>query len=776
MMSNVSQDMNSQYETDDLADQEKAENRRIDDARKALIKNWQARATSANEFWDKRMFRQMRVDRLFAKGYQWQEPHILLKDGPIPADARRVINITQRHIKQQTATLYGKDPKIVCRHKERMVLSVWDGTQAALQSAMGTLQEVMMRQQDPALVMVPEAMELLASQQAQAQSVLQEAGEYVTYKQRARGIAKTLEIVIDHCLNEQPAPFKQKMKDMVRRALTTGLSYVKLTFNRATEPAPETMKELERVQAQLKAIERLTKDIADGDISPDSDAGAEELQQRLAQLQAEQEVLVYEGILLEYPDPTMLLVDPRVTNLRTFEGAAWIAEKMFLTRAQIRDRYSIDVGQTAKAYDIKDIYGGSSEHAEGNEFAQAVASAHTTGEQNQGQNSGEDNTSTASKDGDFHCVYEVYDKETGVTFTICEGVDDYLRPPAPPNFAQERFFPYHTLVFNEPDGPGDVVPQSDVSLIRPSQEDINSATESLLEHRLANRPGWVARKGVVDDQSKTNLATRKAHELIEINGQDGDQPIDKLIQRAPVSPIDPNMYETNSSFQNVLRVVGSQEAEIGGLSGATATEAAIAQGAKSTASGSDVDVLDEFLTSLVKAAGQLVQRNLSAETVSKIVGPSAVWPDLTREEVLREFFLEIEAGSTGKPNQAEETQRIQALAPLLFQVPGISPEWIANELVRRIDPRIDLSEAIAAGMPSLQAMNAMAVGAQRQAGSQPASGPGQAPQPSSQTGAPNAPEAQGPQGQNNLPNPAPPQVNAAARPGAGDANMGGFAL
>ncbi len=43
--------------------------------------------------------------------------------------------------------------------------------------------------------------------------------------------------------------------------------------------------------------------------------------------------------------------------------------------------------------------------------------------------------------------------------------------------------------------------------------------------------------------------------------------------------------------------------------------------------------------------------------------------------------------------------------PLLVQIPGISVEWLAKQAVKRLDDRADLDTAIAAGMPSITAMN-----------------------------------------------------------------------
>jgi hypothetical protein len=76
-------------------------------------------------------------------------------------------------------------------------------------------------------------------------------------------------------------------------------------------------------------------------------------------------------------------------------------------------------------------------------------------------------------------------------------------------------------------------------------------------------------------------------------------------------------------------------------------------------------------------------------------------------DIANELFLEVEAGSSGKPNQAVEVQNFQQLAPLLMQIPGITPYWLAKEAVKRLDDRIDLTEALSAGMPSIVTQNRM---------------------------------------------------------------------
>jgi len=75
------------------------------------------------------------------------------------------------------------------------------------------------------------------------------------------------------------------------------------------------------------------------------------------------------------------------------------------------------------------------------------------------------------------------------------------------------------------------------------------------------------------------------------------------------------------------------------------------------------------------------------------------------EDIASEIYLQIEAGSTGRPNQAQEIQNAERIFPLLMQIPGIDPEWLGRELIKRLDDRIDLSEAFAAQQQSIVSQN-----------------------------------------------------------------------
>jgi len=122
--------------------------------------------------------------------------------------------------------------------------------------------------------------------------------------------------------------------------------------------------------------------------------------------------------------------------------------------------------------------------------------------------------------------------------------------------------------------------------------------------------------------------------------------------------------------------------------------------------GSNIDDLNDLLTQLARNGGQILLREMSQDRVKQVVGQGAVWPaNPDAQNIANEILLEIEAGSMGRPNQAQEIANAQRLYPLLIQLPGIDPEFLAKDVLRRLDDRLDLTEAFKSALPSIVAMN-----------------------------------------------------------------------
>src|SRR3546814_1973766 len=84
----------------------------------------------------------------------------------------------------------------------------------------------------------------------------------------------------------------------------------------------------------------------------------------------------------------------------------------------------------------------------------------------------------------------------------------------------------------------------------------------------------------------------------------------------------------------------------------------------------NVDDLDEFLTEVARATGQLMLLELDEATAKRIAGEGAVWPALSREDVISEIFLTVKAGSSGRPNKAAEIANRELAFPFVVQLQG----------------------------------------------------------------------------------------------------------
>ena len=113
------------------------------------------------------------------------------------------------------------------------------------------------------------------------------------------------------------------------------------------------------------------------------------------------------------------------------------------------------------------------------------------------------------------------------------------------------------------------------------------------------------------------------------------------------------------------------------------------------------------MTEITKSGGHLMLMNLQKATIEEIVGPGAAWPDApqTREEVAKDLSLEIEAGSSGRPNNAAELANMERAAPTVLQLPGLNPAPFAKKYLKLLN--IDPVEGFVEGLPSITALNAM---------------------------------------------------------------------
>ena len=679
----------------------------------------------------KRMKRDMHIARVgYRPSSSWTED-------------KYTANISGRFVKQKVSGLYAKNPKAQARRRQTLDFTVWDENPDTLKQALGTVQQFDAAAAAAAAPPVPpvpanpppEATQMhaaadqvggpagehlhamahgIAHQVApppaappamlghnggppmpmqpppevqQAQGVVADYQQGMQHRQQLAKFGRTLEILFQHFTDEQkPVNFKVGMKKLVRRACTTGVGYIELGIQRETGPRPGLNEQLADVRARLDHMQNLAKQRAEGDFSKD-DAEMAELEASVASLQAEPEIVLREGLIFDFPRSTKVIPDRLCESLVGFEGARHLTIEYLYTSDEVEELFDVRLDGKFIGYDASGR-GDESDEPSPNRV--------------QDEDVGSMPSDKAGKG--LVCVWKHYDKPSGLCTFVADGYDGFLRPPAAPDVFVDDFWPVYALTFNDVESEDDLFPPSDVALMLSMQEEFNRAREGQREHRQAARPRAGYAKGALDEEDAKKMATAPAFSAIPLNVGPGQKP-SELIDWFKIPGVDPNLYETAMLFNDMQMVVGSSQAGLGATSKATATGDAIAANASASADGSSVDDLDNLLSCVARAAGQIMMREIKQEQAIRIAGPGAYWPQQPEVDIADQIYLDVAAASTGKPNQAVEINNWKTMLPFLIQMPDISKAWLAKETIRRLDDDADLTEAIAENVPSIVAQN-----------------------------------------------------------------------
>lgn len=688
------------------------------------IKWWTDRILSARKFHSP-AFKRMSEDSLFVRGIQY--------DGQkIEEDKRYVVNVTQSEVAASVAALYAKNPTFAVKRKPRMDFAIWDENPQTLEEAQAMAAQAMQKAAAMPPIPGPDGLPVQAAPQIppDAAALIDDVNQGKLRRQIIERTARTLELLFDQQITQQQPSFKREMKQLIRRIETHGAAYVKLGFQRLKDIAPESALRLNDLTSRLATMEALSDKIAEG-AQGDYDKDVEALRISVKTLQESAAVITKEGLTIGFPRTTALIIDPACTQLSGFLNARWMAEEFDLTACQIKAIYKKDVGSKATPY-LKNRIEGADQWAP-----------------NRPRNKEE-----KPDWDDTYRVWELYNIDTGSVMAICEGFDEYLREPAAPDVLVEQFFPYYPVSFNDIEDTSCIFPVSTVRLIRHQAQEINRIREALRQHRINSKPQYAVVKGAMTEDDRKNMEEAPAFAVIELDALEPGQSVEQLLQQIKKHNIDPNMYDANQIFEDIRRITRRSDASLGGVSKASATADSIAQDSRVGEDKSKGDDVDDLLTAFARDAGNVLMMNMSKQQVQKLVGPGATWPEGNPAELLQDLYLDVEAGSSGRPNQAMEVATLQRLFPLLVQVPGLKPEWLAKLSIKMADAHIDLTEAYLEGLPSIQAMNQMLA---------------KAASPQSGTGDPATdPAAQGAEGANKAPRPPGQDQSMGINPGLND--------
>lgn len=622
-----------------------------DSATAAFVTKWQGKLSAAKAYFEP-AFKRIREDMQIAC-YGADDAWIKGENYTVP--------IVQRHINRSVATLYAKNPRAIAERRKRLMFKVWDGTIESVQQALQMPVEITADPITGAVVQRPNP-------------ILAEIQEVKQYNLLTDKVCRTLEALWAYYASEQQPSFKRQMKQLVRRAKVCGVGYLWLDFQRALEPRPDIVAQFNDVTTRISTLERLASEAAEGEVDEDS-ADMAQLRALEADLQSQTDVIVREGLVFDFPRFDEILPDPATRHLNGFIGAQWISRTFDMDPEEVEEVYKIKLGKGFTGYTEKD-----------------------------GERAAASNDATEKRP--MARVHRVYHKHDQTAFTLVEGYKNFVEPAASPKVQLERFWPAFTLTFNDVEHDKTIYPPSDVRQMTHPQEDYNRSRQALREHRRANRPKYITAIGKLSPEDKEKLQNHPSNAIIELTALQVGEKSGDVLQPMQTVPIDPAVYDVSGAMQDVLMSAGSQEANLGPTGDSTATESSIAENGRTVEAASNTDDLDHFLSEVAQSAGEIMLLNLNAETVTKIAGPGAVWPQIDRQTVVESVSLSIKAGSSGRPNAAAELAKLERFMPFAMQMPGVNPTPILHRYADLLD--LDVEDMIVEGVPSITAQNALA--------------------------------------------------------------------
>lgn len=467
---------------------------------------------------------------------------------------------------------------------------------------------------------------------------------------------------------------KAKAKRSLTSTFTTAVGWWKLAWQEPEKPGVEIQNPIKDSQDNLERVELAQQDVADPKPGVNPELAQAQLAQATQGLQSQAEVKVARGPTLDFClSEDIIVLDESVREIADYKRARAIAHRIWMTRDQYRQ---------AMGYECD----------KGTSFVERAGTMSDAG------------GPSLDKKAALLQVFEIWDQDTNRVFTVCSGEEGFCKEPFTPDWTGRRWYPFFLLAFNEVDG--FFYPPSDVELIKPLVEEYNENRNDQVQDRRGARPIVVIRKGgslTPDDVER--IKNRGGDEVIMVEGV-GGQPLSNDIWMGSMSKLDPTAYDTSPARADIEQILGGGDASRGTVMKAkTATEAEILARGLRSRSAERTDIMEDLLTEAGTYCLEMMLRKLTPEDVQRIAGESAVWPQMTADEVFESVSVEVQGGSTGKPDQLQEQDRWTKLLPVIQEamgkvaelraVPGGAQQadaiiTLVKETLRRFEERLDI--------------------------------------------------------------------------------------
>lgn len=501
-----------------------------------------------------------------------------------------------------------------------------------------------------------------------AQHEAEEAADEAEKKMLGQ-FCKTAEVLLSRAFVKE-GMLKQRAKTAVRRAFTSRVSWAKITYSKDKRQDPIVVNQLKDAQDNIQRLEAQLKRLRNPDRIADVEAEQAQLRQLMASLDAQSEVVVNEGIVIDILEPTAVLVlKENRQDFYDYLNAPAIVHQELHTHQEMEEQFGLCKDDIEKLTKYRRDGG----------------------------------TVTDTEQEALYYVYEAWSQEDQTVYTMAEGLDRWLREPWTPQTQGQRWFPFFGLAFYLVDG--SAYPMSAPELLTELQNDYISLRDMQEEHRKESMPAYFAAGANLDEADIQAVVDRKANQVSVLKNWQPGTPFDQIIARFNPVPMNPTVYDTGPIRADMELVFGVSDAASGGVvDPKTATEASIVEAQFGERVNSFVDTVEDWIGEMAHYALEVLLLELDEGKVKMICGKHAVWPQLSRDDIYERVRAQVLAGSTSKPNKRMERETWMAFLPQLMSMmqafaqlsaqgqttAANAVKEVAKETARRFDERINI--------------------------------------------------------------------------------------
>lgn len=521
-------------------------------------------------------------------------------------------------------------------------------------------------------------------------------------------LAETLQIVISRLWKD--GRLKKAGKKMVRSALSVGPGWFKALMYSESKKDPQVEKSIADLKARLEHIEAMKTKLAEA-TDPTCDYATEQAQIEQSMQGAEGSLMkiIRQGMTIDFMRAEDVQVSLDVAFTEDYLDADWNSNDLYIPKSSLRERFTRLTDEDEKK--------AATYHAKKAPENDGTAPDPMADASAEGQFTKSASGSMVGADGksvDFVKIVEKWDKRDGLIKTMVEGCERWAVEPYPPPQAASRFYPYFRLSFFEVDGSRH--PQSLSDRLFQLQDEYSGARSSGKLTRQRSIPGNIFNAAQVSAKDMDKVTNSVHMENIPVTLTDPNMPLANAIIPKPVPKVDPAVFDTTAVRNDMEIISGVQEAQQGSVQvEKTAREASIEQSGFNARTNANRDCLEDVLTELAQYTAETSIQEITPEFAARIAGPAAFWPKgMDVQDLLTLVEVDIQGGTTGKPNAEAERSSWATILPMLQKLmgvirqveltdPGLAEAYknLLKETIRRLDDRLDIDLFIPTGPPPM---------------------------------------------------------------------------